>query len=111
MSSNAQYATITAKKETAADSPVTVRLYWTDDQAVTRVASCKIYVTTSATTIPLDRTELEMEIDSVEYLDSGLSGEQNLTWISADPDMVKVDPQQGNTKAKLTAGKRQDLRQ
>ena len=106
MSSNAQYATVTAKKETAADSPVTIRLYWTDDQAVTRVASCKIYVTTSATTIPLDRTELEMEIDSVEYLDSGLSGEQNLTWISADPDMVKVEPQQGNTKAKLTAGKK-----
>ena len=47
-----------------------------------------------------------MEIDSVEYLDSGLSGEQNLTWISADPDMVKVDPQQGNTKAKLTVGKK-----
>ena len=66
MISNAHYATITAKKEPAADSPVTVRLYWTDDQAVTRVASCKIYVTTSATTIPLDRTELEMEIDSVE---------------------------------------------
>lgn len=104
MSSNAQYATVTAKKETAADSPVTIRLYWTDDQAVTRVASCKIYVTTSATTIPLDRTELEMEVGSVDYLDSGLSGQQNLTWISADPDMVKVEPQQGNTKAKLTAG-------
>lgn len=72
--------------------------------AVTHVASCKIYVTNSATTIPLDHTELEMEVGSIEYLDSGLSGQQNLTWISADTDMVKVEPQQGNTKAKLTAG-------
>lgn len=104
MSSNAQYATVTAKKETTPDNPVIVKLYWTDDQAVTHVASCKIYVTTSATTIPLDRTELEMEVGSVDYLDSGLTGSQNLTWISADPEMVKVEPQQGNTKAKLTAG-------
>lgn len=104
ISSNAQYATVTAKKETPADSPVKVSLYWTDDMAVTHVASCKIYVTNSATTIPLDHTELEMEVGSIEYLDSGLSGQQNLTWISADTDMVKVEPQQGNTKAKLTAG-------
>lgn len=106
LSSNAQYATVVAKRETPSNQPVTVRLFWTDEQAVTRVAACRIYVTTSATNIPLDRTELEMEVESVEYLDSGLRGEQNLTWISADTDMVKVEPQQGNTQAKLTAGKK-----
>lgn len=106
LSSNAQYATVVAKKETPSDQPVIVRLFWTDENAVTRVAACRIYVTTSATNIPLDRTEIEMEVESVEYLDSGLRGEQNLTWISADTDMVKVEPQQGNTQAKLTAGKK-----
>lgn len=105
VSSSAQYATVTAKKETG-ETPVTVTLKWTDDYAITRVASCKIYVNTSATTIALDRTSLEMEIGSVDYLDSGLRGEQNLTWMSADTDIVTVEPQQGNTQAKLTAGKK-----
>ncbi len=104
ISSSGQYATVTAKKETQSDSPVVVSLSWTNEEGVTRVASCKIFVNTSATTITLDQTEIEMEVGSITYLDSGLSGDQNLTWISSNTDIVKVEPQKGNTSAKLTAG-------
>lgn len=105
LSSSGQYATVTAKRATLTDSPVIVTLYWTDDDAITRVATCRIFVNTAATTIPLDRSEMEMEVGSIDYLDSGLSGEQNLTWISADTNIVTVEPQKGNVTAKLTAGK------
>lgn len=104
VSGSGRYATVVAKKETNSDTPVTVTLSWTNDEGVTRIASCKIYVNSSATMIPLDQTEIEMEVGSITYLDSGLSGERNLTWISADTDIVTVEPQQGNTSAKLTAG-------
>lgn len=105
ISSSGQYATITAKKETKSDSPVVVTLSWTNEEGVTRVASCKIFVNTSATTITLDQTEIKMEVGEITYLDSGLSGDQNLTWISSNTDIVKVEAQKGNTSAKLTAGK------
>ena len=104
MSSSGQYATVTAKKETKTDEPVLVTLAWTNEDGVTRVASCKIYVNTSATTITLNPDEVEMEVGSTTILDSGLSGEQNLTWISSDTDIVTVAPLQGNTTAMLTAG-------
>ncbi len=105
ISSSGQYATVTAKKETQSDSPVVVSLSWTNEEGVTRVATCKIFVNTSATTITLDQTEIEMEVGSITYLDSGLSGDQNLTWISSNTDIVTVEAQKGNTSAKLTAGK------
>lgn len=106
VSSSGQYATVTAKRATLTDSPVIVTLYWTDEDAITRVATCRIFVNTAATTIPLDHTEMEMEVGAIEYLDSGLSGEQNLTWISADTSIVTVEPQRGNVTAKITAGKK-----
>ena len=105
MSASGQYATVTAKRPTPLGNFVTVTLYWTDEDAVTRVASCRIYVSSSATTITLDHTSLEMEVGDVEYLDSGLKGDQNLVWISSNSDIVKVEAQPGNTQAKITAGK------
>lgn len=101
---NGQYATVTAKRMTQSNKPVTITLAWTDDEGVTRVASCDIFVSSTATSIVLDRTSIEMEAGDVEYLDSGLTGNQNLTWISSDTNVVSVTPQAGNTTAKLTAG-------
>lgn len=104
MSTSGRYATVTGVRETRTDQPVTITLKWTDGVGVTRVATCKVYVSSSATVIPLSRTELEMETGSEYLLNSGLPGSQNLTWISANTDIVTVTPQQGNTSAMLRAG-------
>lgn len=104
LESSGRYATVTGKRETRTDQPITVTLAWTDSEGVTRVATCKIYVNSSATVIPLSRTELEMATGTEYLLNSGLTGSQNLTWISSDTDIVTVTPQQGNTTAMLKAG-------
>lgn len=104
LSSSGQYATVTAKRETASNNPVIVTLYWTNDEGITQVASCTIYVNSSAARIPLTPTEVELEIGQTLTLTTGLSGNQNLSWISSDTSVVTVAPLQGNVNALLTAG-------
>ncbi len=104
LSTNGQNATVTGKKTTLTGSPVEVTLAWTDDEGVTLTASCKITVTNSAETLTLNKTSMKMQTGEIAYLDTGLTGTQNITWISSDTDIVTVDAQSGNVSAKVTAG-------
>ncbi len=101
---NGRYATVTGKRTTPSNQPVTVTLAWTDTEGVTRIATCTIYVTESAERIGLNHSELQMEVGDTEWLDTGLSGTQNFTWLSSDTSIVTVTADSGNTKAMLTAG-------
>ena len=67
------------------------------------VAYCTITVITSPTDFSIDPSQLELEVGKSEYLTTNLTGTQNITWISSDPKLVKVDAQTGNTAAKVTA--------
>lgn len=106
LNSNGQYATVKAVRTTPANSPVTVTLYWTNNEGVTRKASCTIYVTTSATQLNLYPDEVQMEVDQTVTVSTRLTGQQNLLWLSSDTDIVTVDPVQGNVDAFLKAGKK-----
>ena len=102
---NGQYATVTAKRTTPSNTPVTVTLAWTDNEGVTRVATCEIYVKESAANLGLNYTELEMEVGGQSYtLDTGLTGRQNFAWLSSNTDIVTVKPRSDNTAADLTPG-------
>ena len=76
---------------------------WTDESGATMVAYCTITVITSPTDFSIDPSQLELEVGKSEYLTTNLTGTQNITWISSDPKLVKVDAQTGNTAAKVTA--------
>ena len=98
-----QYVTVTAKRITPNNSPARVTLAWTDESGATMVAYCTITVITSPTDFSIDPSQLELEVGKSEYLTTNLTGTQNITWISSDPKLVKVDAQTGNTAAKVTA--------
>ena len=98
-----QYVTVTAKRITPNNSPARVTLAWTDESGATMVAYCTITVITSPTDFSINPSQLELEVGKSEYLTTNLTGTQNITWISSDPKLVKVDAQTGNTAAKVTA--------
>ena len=98
-----QYVTVTAKRITPNNSPARVTLAWTDESGATMVAYCTITVITSPTDFSIDPSQLELEVGKSEYLTTNLTGTQNITWISSDPKLVKVDAQTGNPAAKVTA--------
>lgn len=85
------------------ENPVTVRLAWTDDRSITWVATCKITIMDSPTEFQITKETLSLEAGDTDTLETNLSGSQNILWISSDPSIVTVEPNTGNTTAKVTA--------
>lgn len=101
-SEQGQYVTVKAKKATNTNEYVTVTVNWTDIEGVTRIATCKIVITTSASNLKITPETLKLESGSSEILSTSLSGTQNIVWMSSDPTIATVDPQAGNVTAKVT---------
>lgn len=97
-------ATVKANaKPSDKENPVTVSLAWTDDKSVTWVATCKITIVDSPTDFRITKETLSMEVGDTDTLETNLSGTQDILWISSDPTIVTVEPNTGNTTAKVTA--------
>lgn len=98
-----RYVTVTAKKETPLNKPVTISLAWTDKESVTWVAYCRLTITSSATDFHITPEATRIEVGKSEYLQTNLTGTQNILWVSSDTSIVTVEPQTGNVAAKVTA--------
>lgn len=98
-----RYATVTAKKETPLNKPVTISLAWTDKESITWVAVCKLTITSSATDFRITPETKRLEVGGTDYLQTNLTGTQNILWVSSDTSIVTVEPQTGNVAAKITA--------
>lgn len=101
-----QYVTITALKKTPTSSPVKVTLTWLDTEGVYHTAYCTVVVTEAANSFSIKPTVETLEIGGAsKLLDTGLSGTQNIQWLSSDTSKVTVSPLSGNTQATISAGK------
>ena len=94
---------MTALKETPLNSPAVVSLSWTDTRGITWVAQCEITVTTTASDFTISPATKRLEVGGTDYLQTNLTGKQNILWLSSDSSIVTVDPQTGNVGAKITA--------
>lgn len=101
-SEQGQYVTVKAKKATNTNEYVTATVNWTDIEGVTRIATCKIVITTSASNLKITPETLKLESGSSEILSTSLSGTQNIVWMSSDPTIATVEPLAGNVKATVT---------
>lgn len=95
--------TVTAKQQTEKDDPVIVSLAWTDNDSVTWVATCSLTITSSATDFKITPETKRLEVGGTDYLQTNLTGTQNILWLSSDTSIVTVEPQTGNVGAKITA--------
>ncbi len=98
-----RYVTVTASKETPLNQPVRVTLYYTDTRSITWVAYCDVTITSSATDFRIDPSTLRLEAGSSEYLNTNLTGTQNILWVSSDTSVVTVEAQTGSIAARVTA--------
>jgi len=98
-----RYATVTARKETPLNQPVVISLSWTDKESVTWVAYCKLTITSSATDFRITPETKRLEVGGTDYLQTNLTGTQNILWLSSDTSIVTVEPQTGSVGAKITA--------
>lgn len=105
-SEDGQYVKVTAKKSTAVNEYQTVTSKWTDNDGVTRVAVCRIIITTSESNFKINPSELKIESGKTETLTTTLTGTQNIEWLSSDPTIASVVPQAGNVSASVTAQKK-----
>ena len=105
-SEEGQYVKVTAKKSTAVNTYQTVTSKWTDNDGVTRVAVCRIIITTSESNFKINPSELKIESGKTETLTTTLTGTQNIEWLSSDPTIASVVPQAGNVSASVTAQKK-----
>ena len=101
-----QYATITATKKTPTNQPVLVTLTWLDGEGINHTATCRITVIDAANSFRITPNVVVMDGEGkTEVLDTGLSGTQNIQWLTSDPGKVTVTALEGNTKATITSGR------
>ena len=99
-----QYITVTAKKETPANTHATVTLKWTDSDGVTWVASCVITVNVAATDFMITPDHASIEVGGSVTLHTNIDAPKaNIEWISSDTSMLKVSANDGNISAEVTA--------
>lgn len=98
-----RYVTVTALRETPLNQPTRVTLYYTDTRSITWVAYCDITVTSSATNFRITPSTLRLEAGSSEYLNTNLTGTQNILWVSSDTTIATVEAQTGSIAARVTA--------
>lgn len=101
-----QYATIKALKKTPTNNPVRVTLTWLDSDGINHTTTCRVTVIDAASSFKITPNVVVLEGNGkTEVLDTGLSGTQNIQWLSSDTGKVTVSPLEGNTKATITAGR------
>ncbi len=98
-----RYVQLTALKETPLNHPVRVTLKYTDTRSITWVANCDITITSSATDFRITPSTLRLEAGSSEYLNTNLTGTQNILWVSSDTSIATVEAQTGSIAARVTA--------
>lgn len=101
-----QYATITATRKTPTNQPVRVTLTWLDSEGINHTATCRITVIDAANSFRITPNVVVLDGEGkTEVLDTGLSGTQNIQWLTSDPSKVTVTALEGNTKATITSGR------
>lgn len=99
-----QYATITALRKTPTNSPVLVTLTWLDNEGINHTTTCRVTVIEAANNFKINPATEILEVGGTsKMLDTGLTGTQNIQWISSDDSKVVVTPLEGNTKATISA--------
>lgn len=109
MTTDRDVATVTAKKETPKGSPVTVTMYWTDDQGITMSATCKITVSPSLDPIPISESSVTMQSGDRKYITvTGLNAEPNpsFVWVSSNEDIVTIEEVNGSIGVDFVAGEK-----
>lgn len=103
-SNQGQYVTVTAKKETPANSPAKVTLAWTDTQGVTWVSSCVITVIKAPTNFNIKEQNVSMEAGETITLHTNIDKKNaNIDWLSSDTSLLTVVANDGNISAEVTA--------
>lgn len=106
-SNEGQYVTITAKKETPANSPAMVTLAWTDTQGVTWVSACKITVIKAPTDFSIKEENVSIEAGETVTLHTNIDKRNaNIDWLSSDTSLMTVEANDGNISAEVTASKK-----
>lgn len=101
-----QYATVTATKKTPTNQPVQVTLTWLDSEGINHTATCRITVVEAANSFRITPNTVVLDGQGkTEVLDTGLTGTQNIQWLTSDPSKVTVTALEGNTKATITSGR------
>lgn len=101
-----QYATVTATKKTPTNQPVEVLLTWLDSEGINHTATCRITVVDAANSFRINPNMVVIDGEGkTEVLDTGLTGTQNIQWLTSDPSKVTVTALEGNTKATITSGR------
>ena len=94
---NGQYATITAKKETPANSPVIVTLSWTSPDGRTLTTRCSITIRSSVDKFNIVPNKLSVEVGQQQIIATDLKESRNLIWLSSDPKVGTIEQISGTT--------------
>lgn len=97
ISTNGQYATVTAKKETPSNSPVTVTLSWTNSDGLTLTTTCKITVRKSVDKFNIVPNKVSVEVGQQQIIATDLTESRNLIWLSSDPKVGTIEQISGTT--------------
>ena len=94
---NGQYATIVAKKETPANTPVLVTLSWTSPDGVTLTTKCNVTVRKSVEEFHMIPDTLTIEQGQQSIIATDLTEKRNLIWLSSDPSVGTIEQISGTT--------------
>ena len=94
---NGQYATIVAKKETPANTPVLVTLSWTSPDGVTLTTKCNVTVRKSVEEFHMVPDTLTIEQGQQSIIATDLTEKRNLIWLSSDPSVGTIEQISGTT--------------
>lgn len=96
---------VTAKKKTDSNSPVIIRLYWTNDEGITKVATCSITIKESITRIVMNPASQSITVGEVFTIKTNATEPVNFHWFSSDPSIATVSANEGNMSASVTGVK------
>lgn len=96
---------VTAKKKTDSNSPAIIRLYWTNDEGITKVATCSITVKESITRIVMNPASQSITVGEVFTIKTNATEPVNFHWFSSDTSVATVAANEGNMSASVTGVK------
>lgn len=106
-SNEGQYVTVTAARETPANSPARVTLAWTDTHGVTWVSVCRITVIKAPTSFSIKEENVSIEAGETVTLHTNIDKRNaNIDWLSSDTRIMTVEANDGNISAEVTATER-----
>ncbi|MCI6654449.1 MAG: hypothetical protein MSH21_04195, partial [Clostridium sp.] len=94
---NGQYATIVAKKETPANTPVIVTLSWTSPDGVTLTTKCNVTVRKSVEQFNIVPNKISVEAGQQQIIATDLTESRKLIWLSSDPKVGTIEQISGTT--------------